>query len=553
MVGGGVVEGTVCDCNKSLNVHSIHTLTYDVAIMSRKEEHKDKETTVADTKMKIIPKTSELSTEVKLEVPRTKSIMSATGSTGAVVCNTPETGLKRAPTVTFSQSENGDTNESTAKSPQIEDPNTTQQRELTDKSFVTLRDKLEITKIKDERNVHNSGETIVTPKSMFVTGNNNTATPKLENEHAHFVVQDPLHSPPHNVHTGNSSIATSPRGSIVSSTMNTIKHKEHEAMVNQLANSESKNDMNPSDQTETTTRKETKTPAGNFFQDQDDGKLHVLLGCTGIIHVPKIKLFIRKLEDIYSKDKISFKIVLTKTATISFNKRKIPKKNNAKANGSPVTPVVQSPIETPQPEFPSNVEIWKYDDEWNNWTQKSDPIFHLLLKRWADILVIAPLTANTLAKMVLGLCDNLLTNIIRAWNPAFPIFIAPSMVSSTYNSITTKKQLAMVKEDMPWVTIFQPSEKIMSMHGNIGLGGMMDINEIIDKVVMKLGGYPKDEEEEEQLNDDNNESTNENNQDDEDEDEDDDDDDDDDEDDDEDEDDEDEDDTIIPNHTQPNQ
>lgn len=37
-------------------------------------------------------------------------------------------------------------------------------------------------------------------------------------------------------------------------------------------------------------------------------------------------------------------------------------------------------------------------------------------RRWADVLVVAPLSANTLAKVAMGLCDNLLTCVIRAWD-----------------------------------------------------------------------------------------------------------------------------------------
>ena len=44
---------------------------------------------------------------------------------------------------------------------------------------------------------------------------------------------------------------------------------------------------------------------------------------------------------------------------------------------------------------------------------------------------------------------------------------------------------------MSWVTVFKPSEKVMDINGDIGLGGMMDWNEIVNKIVMKLGGYPK--------------------------------------------------------------
>ena len=450
----------------------------------------------------------------KNEPTRTKSIMKVSGTSGAVVSNTPEAGLKRAPKVMFSNSDTAASNSSggvvvadTANGDrkQLQQGNDSRysHKELNEGSFATLTSKLEGTYTKDSASFSEGNST---PKSMLTGGGTNGNT----NEHAHFVVQDSLHSPPHNMHTGNSSIATSPRGSIVSSMMTSIKHKEHEIMATEASihrNSikDTGNDTlipkisTAIEKDKLPLKKEIKTNMTTFFQDQDDGKLHVLLGCTGPIHIPKIKLFIRKLEDIYSKDKISFQIILTRTSTMFFNKRKIPKKTVANiSTDSQLQPQTSDMV---PPDFPSNVKIWKHNDEWNSWTQKSDPVFHIELKRWADILVIAPLTANTLAKMVLGLCDNLLTNVIRAWNPAFPIFIAPSMVSSTYNSITTKKQLKMIKEDMPWVTIFQPSEKIMSMHGNIGLGGMMDINEIIDKVVMKLGGYPKNEEEE---SDDNN-------------------------------------------------
>lgn len=45
-----------------------------------------------------------------------------------------------------------------------------------------------------------------------------------------------------------------------------------------------------------------------------------------------------------------------------------------------------------------------------------DPVVHIELRRWADALVIAPLSANTLAKLAGGLCDNLLTCVVRAWD-----------------------------------------------------------------------------------------------------------------------------------------
>jgi phosphopantothenoylcysteine decarboxylase len=42
------------------------------------------------------------------------------------------------------------------------------------------------------------------------------------------------------------------------------------------------------------------------------------------------------------------------------------------------------------------------------WHELSDPILHIELRRWAHVLLIAPTSANTLAKIANGLCDNLL-------------------------------------------------------------------------------------------------------------------------------------------------
>ena len=44
------------------------------------------------------------------------------------------------------------------------------------------------------------------------------------------------------------------------------------------------------------------------------------------------------------------------------------------------------------------------------WTSMKDPVLHIELRRWADVMVIAPLDANTLAKISSGICDNLLVS-----------------------------------------------------------------------------------------------------------------------------------------------
>jgi len=66
---------------------------------------------------------------------------------------------------------------------------------------------------------------------------------------------------------------------------------------------------------------------------------------------------------------------------------------------------------------------------------------HIYLKDWADVLVVAPLTANTLAKIAHGMADNLLTSTIRAWKVDNPIVVAPAMNTDMWNHPVTNRNL----------------------------------------------------------------------------------------------------------------
>ena len=64
---------------------------------------------------------------------------------------------------------------------------------------------------------------------------------------------------------------------------------------------------------------------------------------------------------------------------------------------------------------------------------------HVELALWADVLLVAPCTANTLAKMVHGICDNLV--IATYMSAKCPVFIAPAMDLDMYAHPTTKENL----------------------------------------------------------------------------------------------------------------
>lgn len=50
-------------------------------------------------------------------------------------------------------------------------------------------------------------------------------------------------------------------------------------------------------------------------------------------------------------------------------------------------------------DIPQNIRVFNDDDEWTSWKKRGDPVLHIELSKWADVFVIAPLDANTLAKM----------------------------------------------------------------------------------------------------------------------------------------------------------
>jgi phosphopantothenoylcysteine decarboxylase len=78
---------------------------------------------------------------------------------------------------------------------------------------------------------------------------------------------------------------------------------------------------------------------------------------------------------------------------------------------------------------------------------RGDAVPHIELRRWADLLLVAPLDANTLAKMSAGLSDNLLTCVYRAWDFARPIVLAPAMNTLMWESPLTRRHLRQLLAD----------------------------------------------------------------------------------------------------------
>jgi phosphopantothenoylcysteine decarboxylase len=123
------------------------------------------------------------------------------------------------------------------------------------------------------------------------------------------------------------------------------------------------------------------------------------------------------------------------------------------------------------------------ESEWRTKYKKGDSILHIDLVKWADVFVIAPCSANTLAKLANGLADNLLTCCARAWDHEKKFMVvAPAMNSIMWKHPITKKQIDSLRD---WgVAIIPPQEKLLAC-GDQGIGALAEISKI-KQVVNKL-------------------------------------------------------------------
>jgi phosphopantothenoylcysteine decarboxylase len=126
---------------------------------------------------------------------------------------------------------------------------------------------------------------------------------------------------------------------------------------------------------------------------------------------------------------------------------------------------------------------WPGQSEGRRW-QRGEEVLHIELRRWAEVLAIAPLDANTLAKLALGLCDNCLTCVWRAWDPARPVVLAPAMNTLMWEHPATGRHLAQLTADMREpgrLCVLQPVSKRLACD-DVGVGGMASAADVVAAV-----------------------------------------------------------------------
>jgi phosphopantothenoylcysteine decarboxylase len=144
---------------------------------------------------------------------------------------------------------------------------------------------------------------------------------------------------------------------------------------------------------------------------------------------------------------------------------------------------------------------WPGRDEGRRY-ERDDPVLHIELRRWAEVFVVAPLDANTLAKLAGGLADNCLTCVWRAWAPDRRVVLAPAMNTLMWEHPLTARHLRQLAADaglappadMPlddladWIgehstrlCVLAPESRRLAC-GDVGVGAMATLERIVAAV-----------------------------------------------------------------------
>jgi phosphopantothenoylcysteine decarboxylase len=148
--------------------------------------------------------------------------------------------------------------------------------------------------------------------------------------------------------------------------------------------------------------------------------------------------------------------------------------------------------------------LFRDEDEWPGIRyRRGDEVLHISLRNWADLLIVAPLDANTLSKFALGISDNCLSCVFRAWDFSKPVLLAPAMNTLMWQSPVTRRHLGLLLEDRakaprpadwtldeaplifaqyaPQIVLIPPQAKRLAC-GDVGLGAMAAVLEIAEVV-----------------------------------------------------------------------
>ncbi len=184
---------------------------------------------------------------------------------------------------------------------------------------------------------------------------------------------------------------------------------------------------------------------------------HILLGISGGIAAYKSALLVRDLM----REGAEVQVVMTPAATQFI---------------TPLTFATLSRRDVVVEMFPSAP-----GQPTSQWTK------HIDFGVWADLMLIAPATANTIAKITVGMADNFLTSLVLALRG--PLVIAPTMDVDMYQHTTTQNNLRLLRER--GIHIIEPESGELAS-GLSGPGRLPDPSVIMDTVRGILAGSSQD-------------------------------------------------------------
>lgn len=181
----------------------------------------------------------------------------------------------------------------------------------------------------------------------------------------------------------------------------------------------------------------------------DRDSFNVLIAVCGSVAAIKLPLLVDEIKNLeLGSHQVSIKVITTEKAKNFYSLEEVRSKG---------------------------IEVLGDEVEWSSWSKMGDPVLHIELRRWADVLLIAPLDANTLAKMATGMCDNLVTCVTRAWDLNKSLIFCPAMNTAMWNHPVTNENIAKL-ESWGYIHV-QPIAKRLAC-GDTGCGAMQEVKEI---------------------------------------------------------------------------
>ena len=109
--------------------------------------------------------------------------------------------------------------------------------------------------------------------------------------------------------------------------------------------------------------------------------------------------------------------------------------------------------------------------------ESTEEIDHIRLARWPDLVVVAPATANSLARFAHGMADDLLSTVILATHRDVPILLAPAMNTAMWDNPLVQRNMEVLKSTGRFEVV-PPVEKTLAC-GETGVGGLADEEDLL--------------------------------------------------------------------------